>query len=99
MTMSAQLTILHCIPDQLDEFAGLYEERVIPITQAQMGYRGMYLLLDRGAGRIVAMSLWDSAEDAAAYERSDGHQEHLTRFAAYLATTPDYEGYEVSVDT
>jgi heme-degrading monooxygenase HmoA len=98
MTMFAQLTTMHCLPDMLDELAALYEERVVPITQAQMGYRGMYLLLDRGAGKILAVSLWDSEEDAVSYEGSAEHQDHLTRLAGYLAATPAYEGYEVSVD-
>ena len=98
MTMFAQLTTVYCLPEKLDELAGLYEERIIPIIQAQMGYRGMYLLLDRGAGKIIAISLWDSKEDAVTCEHSDGHQEHLTQFASYLAATPDSEGYEVRVD-
>ena len=98
MTMFAQLTIMHCVPDQLDELAALYEERIIPITQAQMGYRGIYLLLNRASGKIIAISLWDSAEDAVTCEQSDGHQEHLARFASYLAATPAHEGYEVRVD-
>jgi len=98
MTMFAQLTIMHPNPDQLDEFAGLYEERVIPLTQAQMGYRGVYLLLDRGSGKMVAISLWDSKEDAAAYERNAGHRDQQSQLSAYLGATPAHEGYEVSVD-
>jgi heme-degrading monooxygenase HmoA len=98
MTMFAQLTTMCCLPGQLDEFAGLYEEHVIPITQAQMGYRGLYLLLDRGSGKMVAISLWDSKEDAAAYQRNAGHRDQQSQLSAYLAATPDYEGYEVSVD-
>ncbi len=98
MPMFAQLTIMHCLPHTLDEFAGLYEERVIPLTQAQMGYRGMYLLLDRASGKAVAISLWDSEEDARTHEGSSAHHEQVATLGACLATAPAHEGYEVSVD-
>jgi heme-degrading monooxygenase HmoA len=98
MTMFAQLTTMRCLPDQLEELAGLYEQHVLPVTQAQMGYRGLYLLLDRASGKVVALSLWDSSEDAAACQGSAQHRDQLSQLAGYLAATPDGEGYEVSVD-
>lgn len=98
VTMFAQVTIMHCIPDQLDEFAVLYHERVVAVAQAQMGYRGVYLLLDRGRGKIVDLSLWDCEEDAAAHKRSASHLIQMTGLAAYLVTTLAHEGFEVSVD-
>ena len=98
MTMFAQLTTMLCLPEKLDEVAGLYEEHVLPLTQAQMGYRGLYLLLDRASGKAVAISLWDSEGDADSYAGSAQHQDQLTRLSAYLVATPYGQGYEVNVD-
>ena len=98
MTMFAPLTTMQCLPDRVDDFAELYEEQVIPIAQAQIGYRGMYLLLDRGEGKVVAISLWDREEDAAAHELSAKHRDQLSQLAAYLTAAPDGQSYEVGVD-
>jgi heme-degrading monooxygenase HmoA len=96
--MFAQLTILHCADGRLDDLAGRYRQHLVPLTQAQLGYRGLYLLLDRATGKVVALSLWDSVEDARAYTASDCYQDHLAALGTCLARTPDYEGYEVGVD-
>jgi hypothetical protein len=96
--MFAQLTIRHCAADRLDDLAGFCRQHVVPLTRAQLGYRGLYLLLDQAAGTAVALSLWDCAEDARAYSGSERYQDHLAAFGAWLATPPDHHGYEVGVD-
>lgn len=63
-----------------------------------MGYRGMYLLLDRTSGKVVDISLWDSKEDAASYVGTFKFREDVSQLDDYLAGTTDGEGYEVSVD-
>ena len=41
-------------------------EQILPTVRALDGYRGMVVLSDVEGGRIVAMSLWETAEKMAA---------------------------------
>jgi heme-degrading monooxygenase HmoA len=82
--------------DKLDEAAKRIEDRVIPAFKSQKGFRGLYLLSDRKAGKTIAITLWDSEEDALADEQSGQLQERMSWFKDFITTAPVREGYEVS---
>jgi heme-degrading monooxygenase HmoA len=60
--ITAQIT-----PDGFDGFIRFAQEQ-LPGTQAQQGFKGCYLLTDRGTGNLVTISLWDTREDVRAVE-------------------------------
>jgi len=95
--MFARLTIVQTKSDKFDDALKIYEESVIPTFKSQKGYRGAYLLTDRKTGKGVAISLWDSEDDAIANEQSGYYQEQLSKFKEVFAAPPVREGYEVSL--
>ncbi len=95
--MFARLTRVQVNIDRLDETVKLFEESVIPAAKSQKGYRGAYLLTDRKTGKGVALTLWDSEQDAIANEQSGYYQEQVDKFKDVFTAPPVREGYEVSL--
>ena len=94
--MFARVTIIQVKSNKLDETIKIYEESVNPERKAQKGSRAAYLLTDRKTGKGIAITLWDSEEDAIANEQSGYNQEQLNKFKDVFAAPPVREGYEVS---
>ena len=93
----ARLTMVQIKMDKLDETVKIFDESVTPSMKSQKGYRGAYLLTDRNTGKGVAITLWDSEEDAIANEQSGYYQEQLSKFKDFFTAPPVREGYEVSI--
>jgi heme-degrading monooxygenase HmoA len=95
--MFARLTTFQIKIDKMDEILKVYEESVVPAAKSQKGYRGTYLLTDRKTGKGIAVTLWDSEQDAVANEQSGYYQEQVGKFKDAFTAPPVREGYEVSV--
>ena len=95
--MFARFTIVQVKLDKIDETIKLYEESVVPAAKTQKGYCGVYLFVDRKTGNGVAVSLWDSEEDALANEQNLYYQEQVAKFITFYKKNPSREGYEVCV--
>jgi heme-degrading monooxygenase HmoA len=96
-TMFARLTTFQIKVDKMDETIRVYEESVVPAARSQNGYRGNYLLTDRKTGKGIAVTLWDSEQDAVANEQSGYYQEQVGKFKDVFTAPPVREGYEVTV--
>lgn len=94
--MFARVTMFQMKSDKVDEAIKIYKESVTPVRKAQKGAAGSYLLTDRKTGKGMAISLWDSEEDAIANEQSGYYQEQLNKFKDAFAAPPVRGGYEVS---
>jgi heme-degrading monooxygenase HmoA len=97
--MYVRLTIVPQVKkDRIDEAIQFFDENIVPASRSQKGYRGAWLLLDRKKLKGLALTMWDSEEDAIANEKSGYYQEQLVKFMGFLAS-PSYirEGYEVVV--
>ena len=95
--MFARLTIVTTNIDKLDETIKIFEESVVPAAKSQKGYRGAYFLTDRKTGKGIALTLWDSEEDAIANEQSGYYQEQVAKFKGFFTAPPVREGYEVNI--
>ena len=95
--MFARLTIVQMKIDKFDETIKIFEESVLPAAKSQKGYRGSYLLTDRKTGKGIALTLWDSEEDAVVNEQSGYYQEQVGKFKQFFTAPPVREGYEVSI--
>ena len=95
--MFARLTITQSKPDKFDEARKIFKESIVPTAKSQKGYKGIYMLADRKAGKGVSISLWDSEEDAVANEQSGYYQEQVGKLKDFLTAPPVQEGYEVVV--
>ena len=95
--MFARVTMFQTNSDKIDEAIKIYTESVSPVRRAQKGSCGGYFLTDRKTGKGIAISLWDSEEDAIANEQSGYYQEQLSKFKDCFAAPPVREGYEVDL--
>ena len=95
--MFARLTTVQVNVENIDEVIKIFDEKVVPAAKSQNGYRGAYLLTDRKTGKGIAISLWDSEEDAVANEQSGYYKEQVGRFAEYMTAPPVQEGFEVAL--
>lgn len=94
--MYARMVIGTVAPDRLDEAIRLWQTEVLPSARQQPGFRGVRLLVDRAAGRIVSQALWESeAHFQATVEWNAGR---VARFAHLFTAPPDVGGYEVIAD-
>jgi heme-degrading monooxygenase HmoA len=96
--MYARLTILSFRKGKSEEAARIYEASVIPAARTQKGYGGAYFLADRDADKCVAVTFWESREDAAANEANRYYQEQLVKFMDLYASPPIREGYDVAFE-
>ncbi len=95
--MFARVTTMQASAGKLDALVRVYEKTVLPAAAAEQGFRGTYLLTDRGRGKCVAMTFWETEDDAMANEASGYYQEQVDKVRHFLTTPPMREGYEVAV--
>ncbi len=93
--MFARLTITRISPDRVDELVKRYKESVIPAAKQQKGYKGAQVLMDRKTGNGMAITFWESEEDAVANEKNRYYQEQVAKFITFFKKPPIREGYEV----
>ncbi len=95
--MFARVTTLQVRPGKIDALVRVYEKTILPAAVAERGFRGTYLLTDHGSGKCVAVTFWETEEDALANEASGYYQEQVGKVEHFLSATPVREGYEVAV--
>ena len=95
--MFARMTTVKVEKDKIDETIKIFADNIVPAAKEQKGYHVVYLLTDRETGEGIALSCWDSEEDAIANEQSGYYQEQVGKVAAFFTSPPVRQGYEVSV--
>ena len=93
--MFARLVTAH-VPIELFDSAVRFAEEQLPAAGQQPGFKGFYLLTDAGLGKLVAISLWETAEHMQAAE------EQATRLRSQAAQSVGITGllaenYEVTM--
>jgi heme-degrading monooxygenase HmoA len=69
--MFARLVTFGGRREQLDEFARIGTEKVLPQLKQLDGFKGSLVLANRRSGEIVAVTLWESEEAMRATEGAD----------------------------
>ena len=95
--MFARVTTIQASPSKLDALVRVYEKTVLPAAGAERGFRGTYLLTDRGGSKCVAVTFWETEDDALANEASGYYQEQVDKVRHFLTVPPVREGYDVAV--
>ena len=80
------------------EFTTTIERQVIPMLRKQKGFRDEITFMSRERLEVVANSFWETAEDAAAYNRT-GYPQVLKTLAKVIEGTPTVETFEVANST
>jgi heme-degrading monooxygenase HmoA len=68
--MFARNVSIRLKPNTLHDFKHTFEEEVIPMLRKQAGFRDEIVLADENATDVTATSLWESKEQAEAYNTS-----------------------------
>lgn len=98
LPMVAHVAIVECEPGQADQVVRECEAGLIPAARAHMGYRGIYVLVERALGRVVCLALWDTDQDARAYEQGEACRAHLAAIADGMNVPTSGEVYEVRIE-
>lgn len=60
--MHARMFAFDASPEEMDAAVALTREELLPLERGMPGFRGLLLLADREAQRLVSLSLWESEE-------------------------------------
>ena len=82
--------------DDIDAAVNEVEQRISPQLKSRPGYRGMQYLVDREAGRSIAITFW---EDQTSMNASEEEANRLRQEAGDLlkSKTLKVERYEVAI--
>ena len=80
------------------EFTRLNESNIIPLLRKQNGFRDEMTFLAPERSEALAISLWDTKENAEAYNKT-GYPEVLKTLSNVVDGTPKVETFELSSST
>lgn len=97
--MHARVVTIQLQPGMTGRAVGMFEQAVIPAAKQQHGFQGGFLLADRGAGKLLAISLWETEADLLTSETNGYYQEQIAKLAGVgvFGGPPFRESFEVSV--
>ena len=79
-------------------FAGVIENEILPLLRKQQGFRDEITFVAPERSEAVAISFWETKENAEAYNRT-GYPEILKTLAKVVEGTPKVETFELSNST
>lgn len=85
--MYARNVALHLKPNTLSDFRKTFDSNVLPILRKQKGFQDEIMFAIPGGTDVVAISLWDTKENAEAYNTT-GYPEVLKSLDRVLDGTP-----------
>jgi hypothetical protein len=80
------------------EFASVIENEILPLLRKQQGFRDEITFVAPERSEAVAISFWETKENAEAYNRT-GYPEILKTLAKVIEGTPKVETFELSNST
>lgn len=80
------------------EFTRVIENEIIPLLRRQQGFRDEVTFVVPERSEAIALSFWETKEDAEAYSRT-GYQEVLKTISNLVEGDPKIETYEVTHST
>jgi hypothetical protein len=85
--MFARNVALHLKPNTLSDFTKTFDASVLPILRKQKGFQDEITFAVAGGTDVVAISFWDTKENAEAYNTT-GYPEVLKSLERMLDGTP-----------
>jgi heme-degrading monooxygenase HmoA len=96
--MFTRVVSLQLKPNAGKEFSELFDKQILPTLRKQPGFRDELLFLDPGGPEVVAISLWDSKENAETYNRAT-YPEVLKTLAKVTDGTPKVRTLQLAYST
>jgi heme-degrading monooxygenase HmoA len=94
--MYARSTTIQADPQQMDAGIAVVRDEVMPALMTMPGFVGLSMLADRGSGRVIATSSWDSEESMHASE-SGVHDLRMRAAEAMGGSQPEVGEWEVAM--
>ena len=96
--MFARQVSIHLKADVMAAFANTIEKEVLPALRKQQGFQDEITFVGQRGTEAFAISLWDKAENAEAYNR--GTYPEVTKIlASVVEGAPQAETYDVANST
>ena len=96
--MFARRVDMHLKSNSVVEFTQRLEKDILPLLRKQKGFQDEITFVGQGGREAFGISLWDTAENAEAYNR--GTYPEVTKFLATVVEgTPEVETYDVANST
>ena len=96
--MFARIVSMRLKPNMTAEFTQTMEKRILPILRRQKGFRDELTFIAPGGMEAVGISLWDSLEQADAYNNAS-YGEVLKELNKLVEGTPQVKAYDVANST
>ena len=84
--MFARRIYMHLKPNSVTEFTQRIEKDILPLLRKQKGFQDEITFVGQGGAEAFAISLWDKAENAEAYNR--GTYPEVTKILATVVEGP-----------
>ena len=97
--MHARFTTLQLDANRIDEAVAALEENDIPMFKSLDGFKGFSLFVDRGSGKVVGVSYWESEQAMAASEERVKEARARAHEEGGGSGEPQVELFEVAIDT
>jgi hypothetical protein len=85
-------------PNAGQEFTNVLANTVLPILRGQPGFRDELLFVTPGGPEVLAVSIWDSQEDADKYSRA-AYPDILNSLSQFIDGTPKVATYLLAFST
>lgn len=98
--MYIRMTFVQLKPDKKEAARILYNNEVIPAHKERQGLRFVHLLEsvdNRDEG--IAVTAWDTREDALAYEKSGDYQNQVGKFKDFIEGEPELKSYQITASS
>jgi hypothetical protein len=92
--MFARKISIHLKPNTVAEFTKTLEQNVIPLLRKQRGFKDEIIFSTAGSPDVLAISLWDTKQNAEAYGAS-GYKDVLKMLGNVIEGTPKVATPEV----
>jgi heme-degrading monooxygenase HmoA len=87
LTMFTRHVIMQLKPNATTEFANVVESKILPLLRKQKGFRDEITFVAPDRSEAIAISFWDTKEEAEAYNVS-GYPEVLKTLTSLVEGTP-----------
>jgi heme-degrading monooxygenase HmoA len=96
--MYARRVSMKLKPNSITAFTQSLEKEVIPMLRKQKGFQDEITFVVPDGTKVLAISLWDKAESADAYNSGD-YTKVIQILSKVVEGTPSVENYEVANST
>lgn len=96
--MYARITTTLISPYRMDEAINTIREQVVPAAQQQQGYKGYIMLVDRGTGKSIVITMWEEEGDRdVTGTNSNYYRDAIGQVVPFLTGAPTVEDLEIVI--